>query len=813
MQSFGAILRLYRRQCQDPLRGGPLTQVRLGELLGHYLGDLGYSGAAVSDWERNKSKISEDDRLVLVSLIRVLYEYGGLKTPEEADELLFAGNYRALNAAERQQLFPELSPESSSISETEPKRTGSHYATRERKNQLVLLDKVYNFWVRGVFEHSIQEATLIDLTRQRFDEAIEHPWRDIVSPAEFDKKSSVSGPLIPVMRDADNALLILGDPGAGKTTTLLQLTGELAVLARQAPKQAIPVILNMASWTEKRQKISDWAVEDIAVKYQIPRRMGRDWLENQELILLLDGFDEVPPNHRAACAKAINLFRESHGLTNIVVCSRTQAYASCGVLLRLSGAILLQPLTPVQVDDYLQSAGPKMDKLRKVVRQEKTWQQLAKSPLMLSVMRLAYEDEDAGSLLEDLKSDDDDAASTQRYLFDAYVNRMFQRRDIDPPYSSTKTKTWLGWLAREMTVHNQTLLLVEQLQPSWLPSRFWQWAYLLTIWLVNGLLGGIIMWLFLELLVRIVPPTDQWSTSLAESVSSQSILTSISAFLLLVNLALALVIGVVNIILFEIRRGREEEESAGSDRQGWRQLTIVGVMVFLATLLLVSPVGVPALSLSLGIAEAVMYVAISRYGHGRNYSTEIRMVEALTWSWPRAAKGALYGLALVAIAEIIETWLFGYNGFWRTGVIFTSAGLLLGGLSGSRLQVKSRPNEGIILSFRNSIIAALIAGSAMCLITLIVRRDSDIVSWIITGLLTGLLISLFTLPLYGAINVTKHYLVRLILAAKGYLPWDFVKFLNYASRLVLLRKVGGGNIFIHRLLQEYFEHLRSSKPL
>ena len=196
------------------------------------------------------------------------------------------------------------------------------------------------------------------------------------------------------------------------------------------------------------------------------------------------------------------------------------------------------------------------------------------------------------------------------------------------------------------------------------------------------------------------------------------------------------------------------------------------------------------------------------------------MVEALTWSWHSAAKGALYGLALAAVAEIIETILFGYNGLWRTVVIFTSAGSLLGGLTGSRLEVKSRPNEGIILSFRNSIIAALIAGSAMSVISLMVQiidqylqtqKIIDLESALTTGLLTGVLIALFTLPLYGASNVIKHYLVRLILSAKGYLPWNLVNFLNYASRLILLRKVGGGNIFIHRLLQEYFENLDSSE--
>ena len=66
MQTFGHLLRIYRRRCADPLRGGLLTQERLGELIGAEIGDVGYSGAAVSDWERDKSKINADDRLVRV---------------------------------------------------------------------------------------------------------------------------------------------------------------------------------------------------------------------------------------------------------------------------------------------------------------------------------------------------------------------------------------------------------------------------------------------------------------------------------------------------------------------------------------------------------------------------------------------------------------------------------------------------------------------------------------------------------------------------------------------------------------------------
>jgi hypothetical protein len=45
---------------------------------------------------------------------------------------------------------------------------------------------------------------------------------------------------------------------------------------------------------------------------------------------------------------------------------------------------------------------------------------------------------------------------------------------------------------------------------------------------------------------------------------------------------------------------------------------------------------------------------------------------------------------------------------------------------------------------------------------------------------------------------------RAIIARNGYLPWRLVPFLDYAADRVLLRKVGGGYVFVHRLMMEYF---------
>jgi hypothetical protein len=103
---------MFREMTRDPDRyKRPLSQARLGELMGHLMEAGGFSGAAVSNWERGTNKISADDRKVLVTLIRVLHQYGGLKTPEDANQLLEAGNYRALNRGEAQEVFGDLPPE------------------------------------------------------------------------------------------------------------------------------------------------------------------------------------------------------------------------------------------------------------------------------------------------------------------------------------------------------------------------------------------------------------------------------------------------------------------------------------------------------------------------------------------------------------------------------------------------------------------------------------------------------------------------------------------------------------------------------
>lgn len=105
MNRFGDLLRQHRTSCSNPDHSGrALSQEKLGALIGDVLGDQGYTGSAVSEWERGRSQIPKDHRAVLVALIKVLHDCGGLDSLTEADNLLQAGHYRALNNEEMRQI-------------------------------------------------------------------------------------------------------------------------------------------------------------------------------------------------------------------------------------------------------------------------------------------------------------------------------------------------------------------------------------------------------------------------------------------------------------------------------------------------------------------------------------------------------------------------------------------------------------------------------------------------------------------------------------------------------------------------------------
>lgn len=365
-----------------------------------------------------------------------------------------------------------------------------------RQNRQRMLARVRAIWITGVLDHSLYADVFLTLGLKDQPRAIATPGRLVVLGGDRPVRKIPAGTRIHQVFDGDLAqgeLLILGVPGAGKTTVLLSLTRELLARAEQDEQDPIPAIFPLASWASKKQPLSEWMVEELQTLYQVPKQVGRAWVEHDQLLPLLDGLDEVAPEHRTACVEAINAYRSEHGLLPTVVCCRSAEYQSLGRQLRLRMAIEVQPLTDEQLAEYLVAVGPSLTGLRTILQVNPVLDTLAHTPLMLSVLSLAFQ----GHSADDLAAEGE--AITQQRVFALYVEQMLKRQRAMTPYSSEQTKHWLSWLASQMWDHDQTIFYLEWLQPSWLAKQhrpYYRWSVGLFGGLVGGLLGGLLGGLF-----------------------------------------------------------------------------------------------------------------------------------------------------------------------------------------------------------------------------------------------------------------------------------------------------------------------------
>ena len=131
-------------------------------------------------------------------------------------------------------------------------------------------------------------------------------------------------------------------------------------------------------------------MEELNTKYNVPKKVARLWVENNDFLLLLDRLDEVKRECREDCVRVINDFRQEHWVP-LVICSRIADYEALSTKLRLQSAVLLQPLTSQQIDQYLDRVGIELTAVRETLQHDTAFQELAQTPLMLSIMTLAYQ--------------------------------------------------------------------------------------------------------------------------------------------------------------------------------------------------------------------------------------------------------------------------------------------------------------------------------------------------------------------------------------------------------------------------------------
>ncbi len=347
-------------------------------------------------------------------------------------------------------------------------------------------------------------------------------------------------------KEISGRLLILGQPGAGKTTELLRLADVLLDRAEltyekiihekkqefiwdsipeiaaflepwtaKSKKQEymwhpIPIIFNLASWNLK-ESIVDWMIRELDLR-GIPKNIGRNLIEKRQILPLLDGLDELDVMRQQPCVLELNKYIHQEEPTYLVVCCRQEVYEKLNSKLILNGAISLKDLNPEQIRGYLNE-----------VNQLDFWNQtkdypkllnLLRTPFLLSISVVVIKDSEDKLLVEkwkDLKSEKDCIT----YLLDAYIDRMFNRplprflKSKDLSYTQEpslnkeanrkQSMTWIKFLAKKMQEDSIAEFLIENIQPNWISKKL-----RLIYNLISGLYSGALSTLFVYVLMALL---------------------------------------------------------------------------------------------------------------------------------------------------------------------------------------------------------------------------------------------------------------------------------------------------------------------
>lgn len=666
------------------------------------------------------------------------------------------------------------------------RKTGS---TAEQRNRFAMLQNVRSFWIEGVLENSLHDTVLINLGKNFDSRAVENTWNTVLRTPAGNSPSAEGLSLGDIFDRMNGKMLILGDPGGGKTTTLLELTRALLERAGADEEHPIPVVFNLSSWGETRQPLDEWLIGELVNRYQVPQQVAHTWVNHDALLLLLDGLDEVKESSRNACVDAINTYRTRHGFVDIVVCSRTRDYEALTTQLRLNGALVIQPLTDDQIQLYLNTFGTEAEVLRDMIVHDVQLRELARSPLLLSIMVLTYRSISA-QLIPTFK----DMDVQRQELFTAYIQRMFEHRQSNLLFTQDETMHYLSWLAQQMQKHGQTVFHIEGLQPTWLPTAGQTAIFPWLVRLVSALFLGAVWGLTTPIQMTIFGLSPAFVPLLIMAgmlygggltlpwVFSGSFFKSLFIYIAIgLLIATSYAMGVLA-------------------AQGW-QIALLTFITF-------------------GYSFTITPLAHARWMHrlGTHYARIVPVeklrfsIASIDWRYVLAF-GMVYTLAVPVLSFI----------FFRHDVVLTGVRVLiaaiigiiapilvngsLDGFVGDELEMRLQPNAGMYATLHNMlrfVLQVVVALSllSMAFIALGLNVSVAIGFWAAYALMFGS----DTVLSHGGTPLIQHFVLRLWLWRQDSTPIHYARFLDYATSLVLLRKVGGGYIFVHRYLMEYFAH-------
>lgn len=654
--------------------------------------------------------------------------------------------------------------------------------------------------------------------------------------------------ILPFFNDNNCQLVIVGERGTGKTFTMFRLIEQLSDLTLSDKHAAVPLLFNLSSWNDtyegarrrfteylspkrsgvKSNTLDCWLEDQMVSNYSMQRKVARRLLDNNQIIICLDGLDELGESGhqdgglqsetgkalRDACVRAINGTLSQDRSVQIVVCCREDTYRDLSVKPDIA-----RPLQTVRLsrEEIVQSAAAWKTNsgLAAAIAESPELAERARVQLFLGMMYIAYQHMSKHAILEVSKQP---AEKWERHLFDHYVDQCIKNAHDSGLLNKRLVESFLSWMATQ----NDNDLVLDDLQPAVL--RLDGSAEGLRLWTSYRRLSILLLSLILAFAESIGPTLIVGSGHLFKEGIAAGLLYSLIMFVSSIALLsvlyaaafrcsrwlgfgifLGLAWGFECALMVFLTPPDARAESTNGTLRGALSMFVTSFPLAAAFFMFVGVYMFERL-----VRHRIRYAAKP----GIQWH-EIVPIEPRNWQWTSGTsfwRGGWVGILVVPIVLAVG-WLGGQS--VRAMVYAPTLALIVclySGWSGTgTARISVVPNQGIERSLRHGLrMMWLFVGIAVPVTMSIywVKRGWE---HAVSGAFGGLSLA-FAFYIFGGMEVIRQACLGSVLHWSGktpswycWPPWKAtVAFLDSLVRFKLLRHSAGGYMFRHQSFKEFY---------